>query len=334
LDTGSSNLWVCAKTCPNCTPHSFFDPTTSKTFAKTSSTPVNLTYGTGSVVGTIDSDSFAFGTLTLPNQQFLLATAEDTFLSNNMNHLWDGILGMGLMGLSQGPGTLTQGTPGPLTPILNMIAQNVVSVPVFSVWIGTSQGATSANALGELAVGGCDTAHFTGSVTCLPVVGMDDTSTLGFWQVPLTGVSLNAPGFKTSLPLGSASTAIMDTGSTIIGLPFTLLNELLSALNAGLDPVQQGVFAINCPTTVSQLAALPNITFTLSGVDFALTPEDYLAQDTSSGLCIIQVNQIPDSQRGIILGDTFLRKYYSIYDGESVSLFYFLPPVPTYRISA
>jgi saccharopepsin len=84
-----------------------------------------------------------------------------------------------------------------------------------------------------------------------------------------------------------------------------------------------GAYTIDC----DKIPTLPDITFTFSGYDFSLPASDYIMN--TQGTCISSFQGIdippplgtpyfsnPSNLVGPIwiIGDTFLRKYYSIYD--------------------
>ena len=62
------------------------------------------------------------------------------------------------------------------------------------------------------------------------------------------------------------------------------------------------------------------MTFTLSGHDFALTVADYILEVLGSCISAVTSFDVPEPAGPlVILGDAFLRKWYSVYDlGENV----------------
>jgi hypothetical protein len=92
----------------------------------------------------------------------------------------------------------------------------------------------------------------------------------------------------------------IDTGTSLIAGPKYMISSLLSKLS------------IDC----SNIQLLPNITFVLSGIEFILTPDEYMVVE-SDGNCApaFMALEVP-KPRGplVVLGDTFMRKYYTVFD--------------------
>jgi saccharopepsin len=75
-----------------------------------------------------------------------------------------------------------------------------------------------------------------------------------------------------------------------------------------------GQYTIEC----EKRDALPDLTFTLNGVDFPIGPFDYILEAGGSCISSFQGIDIPEPAGPLaILGDSFLRRYYSIYDLET-----------------
>jgi hypothetical protein len=79
---------------------------------------------------------------------------------------------------------------------------------------------------------------------------------------------------------------------------------------------------VNCQT--KPLTAFPNITVTISGVQFILTPLMYLLiiqnnPSTYTCYCMIQALNAADSNGNPvwILGDYFMRRFYSVFDMQN-----------------
>jgi saccharopepsin len=63
------------------------------------------------------------------------------------------------------------------------------------------------------------------------------------------------------------------------------------------------------------------LTFTLTGYDFTITPYDYILEVQGSCISAIMGMDIPKPAGPLaILGDAFLRKYYTVYDLGSDSV--------------
>ena len=98
--------------------------------------------------------------------------------------------------------------------------------------------------------------------------------------------------------------AVIDSGTSIIVGPEDLIDKLTEGIHVH----------IMC----RDIELLPNITFTIDGIDYVLTYQDYVVQVTSEGIteCIngIMGSYFPPGFNYFILGDVFMRKYYTYFD--------------------
>lgn len=98
--------------------------------------------------------------------------------------------------------------------------------------------------------------------------------------------------------------AVIDSGTSVIVGPSTLVDPLIKGITVNDD--------------CSGVDALPNLTFTIDAIDYVLTPSDYVLSVTSGGQteCVLGVmgQAFPASFDYFILGDSFMRKFYSYFD--------------------
>ncbi|KAK9659887.1 aspartic proteinase precursor [Basidiobolus ranarum] len=188
------------------------------------------------------------------------------------------MLGLGFQGLSK-----TEQPP----LFYNIANDKSISEPVFSFWLGKYPLG------GELAIGGVDDSHFTGTIKYTPVVRQE------FWEIKVDAITI---GDK-KIPL-SVSTAAVDTGTTLINLPTKDAIELHASL--GAQYTDDGKFIVQCDKQ------LPTINFSFNGINFPLVSNDYIIR--GDGLCISGFRAVDYDRPVIILGEPFLRKYYSVFD--------------------
>uniref|UniRef100_A0A803V916 cathepsin E n=1 Tax=Ficedula albicollis TaxID=59894 RepID=A0A803V916_FICAL len=281
FDTGSSNLWVPSVYCVSkaCAAHTRFQPTQSSTY-QVIGTPFSIQYGTGSLTGIIGSDQG----LTVSNQQFAESVSEPgkAFLDAE----FDGILGLAY------PSLAVDG----VTPFFdNLMAQDLVELPIFSVYMSSNPEAPQG---GELLFGGFDSSRFTGTLNWVPVTqqGQGGQGWLG------GTVTFCAGGCQ----------AIVDTGTSLIAGPTKEVKELQNLIGAvSVD----GEYAVEC----SSLSVMPDLTFTINGLPYTLSAQAYILVEYGDGTAFctsgFQGNDIPPPTGPLwILGDVFIRQFYSVFD--------------------
>jgi len=291
LDTGSSNLWIPSSDCGSiaCYLHSKYDHSDSSTYKKNGS-DFAIRYGSGSVEGYISKDTVQIGDLKIKDQLFGEATSEPglAFAFGR----FDGILGLGYDTIS------VNGVP---PPFYSMLDQGLLDEPVFSFYLSDTndEGAES-----EAMFGGVNKAHYTGELTKIPL------RRKAYWEVDLDAIT-----FGEDTAEFEATGAILDTGTSLIALPSTIA-DLLNA-QMGAKKGYNGQYTIECDKRDS----LPDLTFTLTGYNFTIGPYDYILEVQGSCISSFMGFDIPAPAGPlIILGDAFLRRYYSVYDLGSNSV--------------
>ncbi|XP_060545539.1 cathepsin E [Pantherophis guttatus] len=289
FDTGSSNLWVPSIYCVSkaCVEHSRFRPSQSSTYTEVG-TSFSIHYGTGSLTGIIGMDQVTVEGLTIVNQQFAESVSEpgNTFLDS----VFDGILGLAY------PSLAVDG----VTPVFdNMMAQNLVDLPIFSVYMNRNP---SSSVGGELIFGGYDEAYFSGNLNWIPVTKQ------GYWQIQLDNIQVGG----NVVFCADGCQAIVDTGTSLITGPSEDIKQMQTLI--GAQPMDDE-YAVEC----NNLNVMPLVTFTINGNSYPLTPEAYTVMVISDGmnLCTSGFQGLDiDTTAGPlwILGDVFIGQYYSVFD--------------------
>ncbi|XP_070823755.1 pepsin A-like [Chaetodon trifascialis] len=279
FDTGSSNLWVPSVYCSSeaCENHNQFNPQQSSTF-KWGDQSLSIQYGTGSMTGYLGSDTVEVGGISVANQVFGLSQSEAPFMASMTA---DGILGLAFQSLASDD----------VVPVFyNMISQNLVPQPLFSVYLsGNSQQGS------EVVFGGIDNSHFTGSLTWIPL------SSASYWEINMDSVTINGQ----TVACSGGCQAIIDTGTSQIVGPTSDINNINSWVGATTNQYGEGI--VNCQNVQS----MPDITFTLNGNSFTVPSSAYVSQ--SSYGCSTGFGQ-GGSMALWILGDVFIREYYVAFD--------------------
>eukprot|EP00792_Barthelona_sp_PAP020_P005808 TRINITY_DN2807_c2_g2_i1.p1 TRINITY_DN2807_c2_g2~~TRINITY_DN2807_c2_g2_i1.p1 ORF type:complete len:365 (-),score=87.01 TRINITY_DN2807_c2_g2_i1:27-1121(-) len=148
---------------------------------------------------------------------------------------------------------------------------------------------------GWMVIGGVDQRLYTGNVFWTPLLQQS------YWV--FRGDAVLVGGVAQFCQNGCP--VILDTGTSLIALPTDMYNALSKWI-----VVDQ--YCRNLPH-------LPNVSFTINGNLFTLGPNDYVIKVTQYGQqqCMSGFSAFDNSQGMIILGDVFLRKFYSIYDMQN-----------------
>lgn len=286
LDTGSSNLWVPSQDCGSlaCYLHQKYDHEASSSY-KANGSEFSIQYGSGSMEGYISQDTLAIGDLVIPNQDFAEATSEPglAFAFGK----FDGILGLAYDTIS-----VNKIVP----PVYNAIHQGLFDAPQFGFYLGDTDKDESNGGLATF--GGYDESLFTGKLTWLPV------RRKAYWEVSFDGIGLGDEYAELAL-----TGAAIDTGTSLITLPSSLA-EIINA-KIGATKSWSGQYQVECDTRDN----LPDLTLTLGGYNFTLTAYDYTLEVSGSCISAFTPMDFPAPIGDLaIIGDAFLRRYYSVYD--------------------
>ncbi|XP_027006720.2 gastricsin-like isoform X3 [Tachysurus fulvidraco] len=286
FDTGSSTLWVNSVYCNSaaCNGHPLFDPSKSSTFTSNQQ-PFSITYGTGSVQGIIGYDTVTMGQLTVTNQKIGLSTTEPG------NH-FARPLHDGLMGLAFKP-------PSDQTIVDTMIQEGVIEEPIFAFYLSRDSESGS-----EVVFGGVDPSHYQGQINWVPV------QQNSHWQLVFEGFEVN---HQSTGWCENGCTAITDTGTSLLLCPPQYVDTLHQMLGAQQD--SNGNYVFDC----NSVSSLPPLTFVMNGAHLHLPGTAYVLQDEdSNSYCQSGIRGSHEQFRNgypyWILGDVFLRQFYSVFD--------------------
>jgi hypothetical protein len=287
FDTGSSNLWVPKVNCQNCGywfihgGKNKFDNSQSTSY-KADGSDFHIQYGSGDVQGYFSVDTVTLADdIVITDQKFAEVSNAGGLGVGYIMGQFDGILGLGFEGLSLG---------GAKTVFKNAIDQKVVAQPVFAFSLGD-------NADGELTLGGYDDSKFKGDITWIPL------SEPKYWQIDIEDITAGSYSSGTT-------NGIVDSGTSLITGPSTSIIKI--ALSVGAMPNIMGQYTIDC----AKVPNLPDLEFKINGQVWKVPGKDLVIESAGTCLFAMMGMDIPTGPQWI-LGDVFMRKFYTIFDYEN-----------------
>ena len=98
--------------------------------------------------------------------------------------------------------------------------------------------------------------------------------------------------------------ASIQTGTSLIVMPLSFVNKIHGYI--GAKPFLSGLSIFRCSNA-------QKLVFKLSEFDFVLEPQDWTIR-VQLGYCLSTLQGLTMEKDSVVLGDVFLRKYYSIFD--------------------
>jgi hypothetical protein len=153
-------------------------------------------------------------------------------------------------------------------------------------------------------IGGIDTDHFTGDLFDIPL------SSSTYYEITLDGMFQSGDSDN----LVSAKKAILDTGTSLITASVKDVKNIAKLVGATPNPVAPTEFMVDC----AKIPDMPTLEFELNGQRFPMDPVDYTLNEQGECLLAIMGIDIPAPAGPlVILGDPFLRKYFTAFDWEN-----------------
>jgi hypothetical protein len=201
----------------------------------------------------------------------------------------------------------------------NLVKAGIIDRKAFSLYLNDLDAST-----GSIILGGIDTTKYTGDLVTLPLQPSPD----GFvreYYVSLTSVSFtDSTGETTQMsPQGYSQATLLDSGTTNSYLTNDVFTALALGFGATLD-VGGGSYLVPC--SLSNGNGTINYSF---GGEGGITIQVPLANivggleysseefDDPSGGCVLAMGTAGDSGGFSILGDSFLRSAYAVFDLEN-----------------
>lgn len=188
-----------------------------------------------------------------------------------------------------------------------LASQGIIASNAYSLWLNDLD-----SSAGSILFGGVDTECFTGTLETLPV----QKTTAGYtdFLITLTGLSFGG----TTLIEKQAQAVLLDSGSSLTYLPNAMTNAIYEAVDAQYDSTQGAAFV---PCSLRSSNSTLDFTFTSPTISVSL---DELILDIpevnnqtavfpgGEAACLLGI--APSGVTVPVLGDTFLRSAYVVYD--------------------
>jgi hypothetical protein len=297
IDTGSSDLWVNAALSSlfrqggnQCGDSGTYSANDSSTYQYVNGA-FNISYVDGSgASGDYATDTFRFGGQTIKDLQFGIG-----YTSSSP----EGILGIGytINEVAVGRGGLQ---PYPNLP-QKLVNDGTINTNAYSLWLNDLDAST-----GSILFGGVDTDKFHGELQTLPIIA--ERGVYAEFIIALTGMGQN--GQNGSLFQNQNVPVLLDSGSSLMYLPDQVARSLYSKYNARYDS-SQGAAYVDCNLANQQ----GSLDFSFSGVKISVPLNELVivaAVSRGQPICLLGVG--PAGNSVAVLGDTFLRSAYVVYD--------------------
>ncbi|KAL4807679.1 aspartic peptidase domain-containing protein [Aspergillus unguis] len=298
FDTGSSDFWVVNTRLPEdlIEGHTAYDPSQSDTFKNMTGSTFNITYGDDSYAyGGVGTETVNVGGVTVTGQSIGLPTKVSTSILEDSHS--NGLVGLGFT-------SLNTVEPKKQKSFFETVA-SVLDEPV----LGAS---LISDGVGQYEFGTIDTSKFKGDLVNASV----DASS-GFWKFESSYYRVGDGEMKKH---DHATSTIADTGTSLMLLEQVVVDEYYEQVDGAQYATSASGYIYPCNTT------LPSLSIAIGPEHLATVPGELISfsevgTNTTTGETVcyggIQSNQGLDMQ---ILGDTFLKAFYVVFDLRGPSI--------------
>ncbi|KAI0128885.1 aspartic peptidase domain-containing protein [Xylariales sp. AK1849] len=303
LDTGSSDLWVntpsstlCLEKSVPCSFAGTYTANSSSTYEYVGSY-FNISYVDGSgASGDYVSDTVTIGETTVDNLQFGVGYKSTSS---------QGILGIGYPINEVQVGRAGKDAYDNLPA--KLATDGTIKSNAYSLWLNDLDAST-----GSILFGGVDTAQYTGTLETLPI--QKSGGVYSEFLITLTGVSLNG----TAIADDQALAVLLDSGSSLTYLPDSWVEQIYTATDAQYD-ASEGAAYVPCSLasdtrTLDFTFTSPQIKVGMNELVLDLVTTSGKRPTFSNGVTACLFGIAPAGSGTNVLGDTFLRSAYVVYD--------------------
>jgi cathepsin D len=280
FDTGSSNLWVPSHKCwwsIACWTHHTYKSSASSSYYP-DGRELSITYGSGSIKGSLSVDAVTLAGLKAYNQTF----GEVTSLNGASFILaqFDGIMGMGFRTIS---------VNNISTVLESLHEQQQIREASFSFYL-TKEANLNGSAL---VLGGLNPKYYTGNLTYYPLISTT------YWVIATDNFLVNSTFIN-------ITKAILDTGTSLIvgdSSYIDQINEIIGSVDSSCNGLE---ILPNITINIGGDA------YILTPRDYVMKVTVLGVSQCMSGF--MGMAMPPQLKDAVILGDVFLKTYYTLFD--------------------
>ncbi|KAI0845721.1 acid protease [Daldinia vernicosa] len=318
LDTGSSDIWVpsssssvCQETTDNagCSLGSF-DESDSTSFSVVGQNQFSISYVDGShSKGDYIAETFAIGDATLTNMTMGLGVNTD---------IPYGLVGVGYVASEAIVGS-TRSTSSTYDNLpVKMQKQGLIATNAYSLWLNDLDASK-----GSILFGGIDTEKYHGDLTRINIYKDSRSGVFSSFTVALTSVQASSPSGTDSLSSEFPIPVVLDSGTTFSYLPTDLAEQIWQEVGANYyDEVNLPLLPCSMANSQGHFSfgfggsGGPVINVTMDELVLPLNGVSKFEDGPNEGevICQFGIQNFSSSSATFLLGDTFLRSAYVVYD--------------------
>ncbi|XXH05843.1 hypothetical protein Hte_012281 [Hypoxylon texense] len=315
VDTGSSDVWILDSDADLCQSRSMqvyygyclstYDPSKSSTYSIVSRDSFSIQYVDGSgAQGDYIKDTLSIGGADIDALQ--MGLAENSTINS-------GLLGIGFAA------NVAASTPYP--NIMDLFQeQDLIAVQAYSLYLDDLFAET-----GTILFGGLDTRKFIGELKTVSIQP-DRYGNYSSFTVALSSLSTTADNGTVTNYTRAAVPVILDSGTTLTYLPSSMVERVFNAFDAYDDTSETGLVYINCDYLDDNKDLTFDFQFGGNDGPIVRVPVDEMVLNNVQGYIELglDVPSLPfdnvcsfglqPSSDYYLLGDTFLRSAYVVYD--------------------
>ncbi len=261
----------------------------------------NISYVDGSgASGDYVTDTFTMGSQTLKTLQFGVGYSSTS--------------AQGILGIGYEVNEVQVGRAG-LASYKNLpaqlVADGMIQSNAYSLWLNDLDANT-----GSILFGGVDTEQYTGSLQTVPI--QTESGVFAEFLITLTGIQLSNSTTNSTIGSDMALAVLLDSGSSLTYLPDGMVQSLYQQIGAEFDETEGAAYVpcslADTKTTLSFTFSEPSISVGMNELVLDLVTSSGKRPTFQSGVTACLFGIAPAGTGTNVLGDTFLRSAYVVYD--------------------